>query len=287
MKIMSKLTMEFIAVAIIVLALSGCTGPAGVQGPVGQQGPAGSVGAVGVSVTGASVNSTGHLVLALSDGQTIDAGSISNTQNAVVNLPSFAGLISTAKPSVVEINVTATIGSGRRTVQQQGAGSGWILDANGTIVTNNHVVTGATTITVTTSDGKMFPAQVINTDPATDLALIKINATQLQSLKTGDASRLLAGDWVLAIGNPLGEGITATQGIVSRLGVSVPYSQTQTYNDLIETTAPINPGNSGGPLINLAGEVVGITTLGANGVQGMGYAISMVDALPVIQKLLK
>ena len=88
----------------------------------------------------------------------------------------------------------------------------------------------------------------------------------------------------LAVGNPLGEGITATQGIVSRLGVSVPYSQTQTYNDLIETTAPINPGNSGGPLINLAGEVVGITTLGANGV---GYAISMVDALPVIQKLLK
>jgi len=168
MKIMSKLTMEFIAVAIIVLALSGCTGPAGVQGPVGQQGPAGSVGAVGVSVTGASVNSTGHLVLALSDGQTIDAGSISNTQNAVVNLPSFAGLISTAKPSVVEINVTATIGSGRRTVQQQGAGSGWILDANGTIVTNNHVVTGATTITVTTSEGKMFPAQVINTEPATD-----------------------------------------------------------------------------------------------------------------------
>jgi serine protease Do len=285
MKILSKLTMELLLVAIVVLALSGCTGPAGVQGPMGQQGPVGSAGAVGVSVTGASVNNTGHLVLALSNGQTIDAGSISNTQNAVINLPSFADLISAAKPSVVEINVTATIGSGRRTVQQQGAGSGWILDANGTIVTNNHVVTGATTITVTTSDGKVFPAQVINTDPATDLALIKINATQLQSLKTGDASRLLAGDWVMAIGNPLGEGITATQGIVSRLGVNVPYGQTQTYNDLIETTAPINPGNSGGPLINLAGEVVGITTLGVNGVQGMGYAISMVDALPVIQKL--
>jgi serine protease Do len=185
----------------------------------------------------------------------------------------------------VEINVTATVGTGRRTVQQQGAGSGWILDTNGTIVTNNHVVTGATTITVTTSDGKMFPASVINTDPVTDLAVIKINATQLQSMKTGDASKLRAGDWVLAVGNPLGEGITATNGIVSRLGVSVPYSATQTYNDLIETTAPINPGNSGGPLINMNGEVVGITTLGATGVQGMGYAISMVDALPVIQKL--
>jgi serine protease Do len=216
---------------------------------------------------------------------TSTATSVVTAQSGVVNIPSFANLIDAAKPSVVEINVTATVGSGRRTVQQQGAGSGWILDANGTIVTNNHVVTGATTITVTTSDGKMFPATVINTDPVTDLAVIKINAAQLQSMKTGDVSKLRAGDWVLAVGNPLGEGITATQGIVSRLGVSVPTSSTQTYNNLIETTAPINPGNSGGPLINMAGEVVGITTLGASGVQGMGYAISMADALPVIQKL--
>jgi serine protease Do len=121
----------------------------------------------------------------------------------------------------------------------------------------------------------------------TDLALIKINATQLQSMKIGDASKLRGGDWVLAVGNPLGEGIITTQGIVSRLGVSVPLNANQTYNDLIETTAAINPGNSGGPLINMAGEVIGITTLGASGVQGMGYAISMVDALPVIQKLSK
>jgi serine protease Do len=122
-------------------------------------------------------------------------------------------------------------------------------------------------------------------DPVADLALIKINATQLQGMKIGDASKLRTGDWVLAVGNPLGEGIIVTQGIVSRLGVSVPLSTTQTYNDLIETTAPINPGNSGGPLINMSGEVIGITTLGVSGYQGMGYAISMVDALPVIQKL--
>jgi serine protease Do len=211
---------------------------------------------------------------------------VTSTQNPV-GLPSFADLISAANPSVVQIDVSATARIGRRTVQQQGAGSGWMLDANGTIVTNNHVVAGATSITVTTSDGKSFPAQVINTDPGTDLALIKINATQLKAMKIGDASKLRAGDWVLAIGNPLGEGIITTEGIVSRLGVNVPYSATQTYNDLIETTAPINPGNSGGPLINMAGEVVGITTLGANGYQGMGYAISMVDALPVIQKLSK
>ncbi len=209
------------------------------------------------------------------------------SQNAVVNMPSFADLIDAANPSVVEIDVSATVQTRRRTVQQQGAGSGLIMDANGIILTNNHVITGATTITVTTSDGKTFPARVINADRVTDLALIKINATQLQGMKIGDASKLRSGDWVLAVGNPLGQGIIATQGIVSRLGVSVPLSATQNYNDLIETTAPIDPGNSGGPLINMAGEVVGITSLvvSASGVQGMGYAISMVDALPVIQKL--
>jgi serine protease Do len=206
-----------------------------------------------------------------------------------VAIPSFADLLAATENSVVEINITATATVGRgRTVQEQGAGSGWIWDTNGTIVTNNHVVQGATNITVTTIDGQMFPAQVINTDPTTDLALVRImTAAQLPSLKTGDASKVRAGDWVLAIGNPLGQGIIATQGIISRMGVNVALSATQTYNDLIETTTAINPGNSGGPLINMSGEVIGITSLGAAGagVQGMGYAISMADALPVIQKL--
>jgi serine protease Do len=213
--------------------------------------------------------------------------SVPSSANSVINMPSFADLIDAARPCVVEIDVSSSARVGRRTVQQQGAGSGWILDSNGTIVTNEHVIEGATTIIVTTSDGKTFPATVINSDPTTDLALVKINATQLKSMKIGDASKLRSGDWVLAVGNPLGEGIITTQGIVSRLGVSVPLNSTQTYNDLIETTAAINPGNSGGPLINMAGEVIGITTLGATGVQGMGYAISMVDAFPVIQKLSK
>jgi serine protease Do len=161
------------------------------------------------------------------------------------------------------------------------------METNGTIITNQHVIDSASTITVTTIDGKAFPAQLINADAVTDLALLKIDATQLPSIKIGDASKLRRGDWVLAIGNPLGEGIIATQGIVSRLGVDVPYNSTQTYHNLIETTAAINPGNSGGPLVNMAGEVVGITSLGVavSGVQGMGYAINMVDAVPVIQKL--
>jgi serine protease Do len=211
-------------------------------------------------------------------------------QNVVVIMPSFADLLNVVNPSVVEIDTSGTAVTNRgRVVRQEGAGSGWIMDANGTIVTNNHVIEGATTITVTTYDGKTFPAQVINTDPANDLALIKIDATQLQSIKIGDASKLRTGDWVLAIGNLLGEGIIATQGIVSRLGVNATVSSTQTYINLIETTAAINPGNSGGPLINMSGEVIGITSLGVSavGIQGMGYAISMVDALPEIQKLIR
>jgi serine protease Do len=211
-----------------------------------------------------------------------------NTQKAIVTIPSFADLLDIVAVSVVQIDISGTaIGRRGITVQQQGAGSGWVMDVNGTIVTNAHVVAGANTITVTTNDGKTYPAQVINSDSTSDLALIKINGAQLQSVKIGDASKLRRGDWVLAVGNPLGQGIIATEGIVSRLGVNVPISATQTYNNLIETSAAINPGNSGGPLINMAGEVVGITTLGATGVQGMGYAISMTDAQPVIQKLVK
>jgi serine protease Do len=207
----------------------------------------------------------------------------------VVNLAGFADLLDVAEHTVVEIDTTGTATTFfGRTVQVQGAGSGWIMDASGTIVTNEHVIDGADTIKVTTLDGKSYSAQVINSDTITDLAVLKIDATQLPVLKIGDAAKLRTGDWVLAIGNPLGQGIIATQGIVSALKVDLTVSATQTYSDLIQTTAAINPGNSGGPLINLAGEVIGITSVkvSASGIEGMGYAISMVDALPEINKLL-
>jgi serine protease Do len=263
----------FVSLLTLSLLMTACSGTLTTSTALGNTVPAAS------STSTATPTSTAL-------GNTAPTTSSTSLQN-VVNMPSFADLVTAVEPSVVQIDISATVVTGRRTVQEQGAGSGWIIDANGTIVTNNHVVEGAISITVTNSEGNTFPAQVINTDPVTDLALIKINSSQLQNMKIGDASKLRAGDWVLAIGNPLGEGIIVTQGIISRLGVSVPVSATQNYNDLIETTAPINPGNSGGPLINMAGEVIGITTLGASGVQGMGYAISMADALPVIQTLSK
>jgi serine protease Do len=211
----------------------------------------------------------------------------SQQSGALVVLPSFTNLINVVAPSVVAIN-TETVVRGRyaqRTVQ--GAGSGWIIDESGIIVTNNHVVEAAKSITVQLSDGKSYTPQSIKTDPANDIAILRISAGKLPAIKVGDTSKLRVGDWVVLVGNPLGMGISVKHGIVSQLGVSISVSQTEIYSNLIETDAPINPGNSGGPLVNLAGEVIGIASLKLStaGVEGMGYAINMVDALPIIQKL--
>jgi serine protease Do len=207
----------------------------------------------------------------------------------LVTLPSFADLTDTVKHSVVSID-TETVVS-RRYIQRtvQGAGSGWIIDESGIIVTNNHVIEGAKTITVELENGKTYTPVSIKTDPNSDIAILKIDAGKLPALKVGDTSKLRVGDWVIAVGNALGMGISVKDGIVSRLNVSVEVSPSESYSNLIETNAAINPGNSGGPLVNLSGEVVGITSLklAIGGVEGMGYAINIEDALPVIQKLSK
>ena len=206
---------------------------------------------------------------------------------SLATLPSFADLTDRVQPSVVSVNTQTVVRS--RFVQRtvQGAGSGWIVDESGIIVTNNHVVEGATSITVQLSDGKTYTPVSVKTDPASDLAILKINAGKVPALKVGDSGKLRVGDWVIAVGNALGMGVGVKDGIVSRLGVNVQISQTETYNNLIETNAAINPGNSGGPLLNLAGEVIGITSLKLStaGVEGMGYAININDAMPVIQRL--
>ncbi len=194
------------------------------------------------------------------------------------------------KPSVVAINTEViSYDFFNRPFTQEGAGSGWVLDKDGIIVTNNHVVAGARTITVTMDDGRTFTADTssVSTDPLNDLAILKIDAHNLPALRRGNTSTLRVGDWVIAIGNALGQGIRATEGIVSRKDVSLPVSQGQTLYDLLETSAAINPGNSGGPLVNLAGEVTGITSakVAQIGVEGMGYAISIDTAIPIIQEL--
>jgi serine protease Do len=208
----------------------------------------------------------------------------------VTQLPDIADVVALVKPSVVAINTEVTAYDFfNRPYTEQGAGSGWIIDSNGIIVTNNHVVEGAKTITVTTDSGETYNADTnsVFTDPLNDLAIIKIDAKNLPALKIGNAAKMRIGDWVIAIGNALGQGTRATNGIISRKDVSLQVDVNQTLYDLIETNAAINPGNSGGPLVNLAGEVIGITSakIASVGVEGMGYAISIDTAMPIIEEL--
>ncbi len=191
-------------------------------------------------------------------------------------LPDFIAVVEKVKPSVVAIQT------------EVGAGSGWIIREDGIIVSNNHVVSGAETIAITMDDGRTFTAQEVRTDPLTDLAVVTIDADDLPAAEIGNCEILKVGQPVAAIGNALGLGIRMTGGWISRLGVSISVSAGQILDNLIETDAAINPGNSGGPLVNMAGEVIGITSVKVSqvGVEGLGYAISMTTAKDVIDQLI-
>ncbi|NTW48848.1 MAG: DegQ family serine endoprotease [Chlorobiales bacterium] len=172
----------------------------------------------------------------------------------------------------------------------KGLGSGVIVSADGYILTNNHVVAQSDTVYVKTYDGKTLPAKIIGTDPKTDIAVIKVSASNLTPIKIGSSDKLRVGEWVLAIGSPLGENLaeTVTQGIVSAKGRSnVGLTD---YEDFIQTDAAINPGNSGGPLLNIDGELVGINTAIASrtgGFQGIGFAVPSNMAQRVMESLIK
>lgn len=170
--------------------------------------------------------------------------------------------------------------------QQTAGGSGFIVSANGYIVTNNHVIQNANQVTVVLNDGREFQATVKGTDSRTDLAVIKVEASDLPFLVFGDSDRLRAGEMVFALGNPFGLEGTITSGIVSAkgrqdLGIA-------TYEDFIQTDAPINPGNSGGPLLNVRGEVVGVNTAifsRSGGYMGIGLAIPSKMVQPIIDQI--
>jgi len=175
--------------------------------------------------------------------------------------------------------------------QAQSAGSGVIIDAkNGYILTNNHVVERADAVEVVLADEREFEAEVIGSDPGTDVALLKIEADNLSALPVGDSDDLLVGDLVIAIGNPFGIGQTVTSGIVSALGRHTGIIQGG-YEDYIQTDASINPGNSGGALINSKGELVGlnnsILTGGSGGSVGIGFAIPSNIATLIKDQLVK
>src|SRR5438094_7866052 len=170
----------------------------------------------------------------------------------------------------------------------QSAGSGVIIDSNGYIVTNNHVVENAAQITVTLSDKREFPAKVIGTDPKSDLAVIQIEAGNLPSLKWADYDKLQVGDLVLAVGSPFGLSSTVTLGIISALGRG--NGGIADYEDFVQTDAAINPGNSGGALVSMNGELIGINTAifsRTGGSEGIGFAIPSSIALDIVESLRK
>ena len=220
---------------------------------------------------------------------TLSDWSVQLTGSTPQTLYSIADVVEAIKPSVVTIDTEVTYNIFRRSFTQEGAGSGWIIGENGIIVTNNHVVEGAQTITVTLDDGRVFTAdpETVSADPQSDLAVLRIDAQDLPVAKIGDSTKLRVGDWLVVIGNPLGLGISAKEGIVSRLGVSLNTGGLA-QNDLIETSAAINAGNSGGPLVNMNGEVIGITSskIASVGVEGLGYAISLNEAIPILYRLI-
>ncbi|BCA53434.1 putative periplasmic serine endoprotease DegP-like [Nitrospira sp. KM1] len=230
------------------------------------------LGPVGIRDAGASVGNASTGLQLLEDIQT-----------------AISELAETAKPSVVNL-FPVTTGKGRDFLQDRapnpsGSGSGVIVDPEGHIITNNHVIGDAAEIEVRLSDKSKLIAQVVGKDPDTDLAVLKVTVDHpLPSAKFGDSSGVRVGQWVLAVGNPFGLDRTVTLGVVSGIGrENVNLSR---YENFIQTDASINPGNSGGPLFNLRGEVIGINTAIINFAQGIGFAIPSNMAKQVLQQLL-
>ena len=169
---------------------------------------------------------------------------------------------------------------------QRGMGSGFIVSEDGYIITNNHVIEGASQIEVTLTSNKSYPAKVVGADRELDLAVLKINpSNKLNTLKLGNSDQAAVGDWVIAIGNPYGLDHTVTVGVISAKGRPVSIED-KNFRNLLQTDASINPGNSGGPLINLQGEVVGVNTAVNIQAQGIGFAIPATTVVDVYNQLI-
>ena len=237
------------------------------------------------------------------------AASVSNNTEISMVPANFSGLAEKARPGVVNIQVVKKVqnvgyafpnfpgspfgedgpfgrffeGNPPLDQKQEGVGSGFVINQEGFILTNNHVIEDAEQIKVKLADGKEYSAKVVGRDPKTDLALVKIDGVKdLHPLPLGNSGDLEVGSWVVAIGSPFGLEQTVTQGIVSGKGRVIGSGP---YDDFIQTDASINPGNSGGPLINMKGEVIGINTAINPSGQGIGFAIPIDMAKSIIPQL--
>ncbi len=208
---------------------------------------------------------------------------------AFARLPSVADLASQVKPIIASISVEKVNQGVFFDFTNPGEGSGIIVSSDGYVLTNYHVVQGATGVKVDLPNGDTYDAKSVGWDIVTDLAVLKIDADQLLPVVNwGDSNDVRVGDWVIALGNALAlkGGPTVTLGIISALGRTVETERGQLY-DMIQTDAAINSGNSGGPLVNLDGEVIGISTAILRQAQGIGFAISSETAIPIIDSLIE
>ncbi len=231
--------------------------------------------------------------------------------SAVTGLPDFREIVKDNSPAVVKIIVTQSPGYGRHPQMQEipdylrkfferrapqqpqqqrpmAVGSGFILSDNGYVVTNNHVVEGAEEVSIRLADRREFDAEVVGTDPRSDLALLKVDGDDLPTLKLAEPNKLDVGEWVLAIGSPFGLDYSVTAGIVSAMGRSLPTEQRENYVPFIQTDVAINPGNSGGPLFNLDGEVVGVNSqiyTRSGGSIGLSFSIPVNVVINVVEQL--
>ena len=242
-----------------LFSIAGCS-----SGTAGAQGPSGPAGASGVSVSSAAVNSSGHLILTMSNGQTVDAGNVvgpagsTGTSTGPGTGDSFASVIAQVEPKIVRIDCTVTGGLD--------SGSGTIVDARGYILTNAHVVAGATSIKVTLKDGTTLAATVVHSDTTADMAILKLTTTRTDFpvITFGTASDYALGDEIVAGGFPMGTMLPGpasfTQGIVSALR-TYP-NNAGTPQAWIQIDVAVNPGNSGGCLFTETAKMIGIPSAG-------------------------